>query len=612
MNRYDDNRIPWGRWISTIIGAAFIAGVALLLLGGNALLLLATSILGWVLLVGRMMADSARRVLPALDRTPRAATVVGHREVGDNNSRLTVIDYTAADGTTHRADLADQIADSDADRFPAGTSIRVHAFRDPDLAESVVFLTRDYDDVVRDGYWLNGIWTGQNGENFPAAAGSPFLREKSRWTFAVPEPKPQNTAATPHRLGVRGARILCISAWIVAGLGMAFTGLAGIFTSTANIETGGISFLVCAGIAIGAMAIDIRTADRRGTATGWAWVRLIGIIVGGLGIGELVRTLPFGFDPAVGMWECIVGFGILLIPAAGGLIRRGTGGHTADRDQRQLRQMFVCWLVPPLLFGAMFGIGRVLWIAATPTAPSAGIAIGEVSYFHGDDEVHEVVVVPYKVSPPFAGDGARVAAIDLTDGELLWDEKLDSDPWEGYPVAVTSIRADATLPSIERVQIRTENGAFDFDLEYGDSECHDPVDVQQATCIDEGLGLLADTGAPRWEGVDLYGRQPDGVSLTATGGTVLDPATGLPAGDGFTLAADDSLRLVVDGRTVAYLDDVRNVQQVLTAPSGRVVLLMAGDHEKGVVVIADRTGLTAVTVGERGYIPWPSPFGSEW
>lgn len=81
-----------------------------------------------------------------------------------------------------------------------------------------------------------------------------------------------------------------------------------------------------------------------------------------------------------------------------------------------------------------------------------------------------------------------------------------------------------------------------------------------------------------------------------TGGTVLHPATGEPAGDGFTLeyATDDGIRLLVNDRAVAERDGVSMVQQVLVAPSGRVVLLMADSTgKKGVVVIADRDNLLA-------------------
>lgn len=122
------------------------------------------------------------RPLPALDRTPRAARVMFNADDADGGQTLT-LRYQGVDGEAHDAELADLIDDSWLDRFTPGTTWRVYAFRDPSLANTVVFLTEAHEDVWRDGYKLDGVRLGGEGGPVKPGPGSPFLREGSRWRF---------------------------------------------------------------------------------------------------------------------------------------------------------------------------------------------------------------------------------------------------------------------------------------------------------------------------------------------------------------------------------------------------------------------------------------------
>jgi hypothetical protein len=535
--------------------------------------------------------------------------------VGDSNSRLTIVEYVGTDGERHRADLADGIADESAGEFAGGTEIEVYAFCDPDLADSVDFLTEAHDEVLRDGTWTNGVRFGQSGNHFaPPRPGSPFLADGVKWKFAEPD-KPDEAAASEAKQVKRpqlrrfGARALCVIAWTIAGLAWAITGMSGIGTSTVDVEGGITMFVVSTLVALGAMIADISTSEVRGALSRWALPRFVGIAIGGIGLGELERTLPYGGDPTVGIWECVIGVVLfVMVPIAGGLIRFGTGGATPTRDQRDVRTILAWSLVVPLIVGSVLALGRVNWLVSVTTQPSIGIGIGRVQNFHGTGETHEVVVVPYKVDPFVGSLSARVAAFDLSDGQLLWDEPLHTDAWTGYPVAVTSFEVFDGYDG--DVQVSTEYGTYGFDLEYGDLDCEQPAAATNP-CFDEGQGTLAFTGEPA---SDLYGKHATGVALTDTNGVVVDPVTGEPVGDGFTLAygSNSELQLVVDDQVIDAVDNMQDLRQVLVAPSGRVVLIMREGGSKGTVVIASRTELLTAVVGDRGYVPWPGPFAGNW
>lgn len=59
----------------------------------------------------------------------------------------------------------------------------VYAFRDPELADSVVFLTEAHDEVWRSGWKLDGVRIGGEGGPVKPGPGSPFLRDGSKWEF---------------------------------------------------------------------------------------------------------------------------------------------------------------------------------------------------------------------------------------------------------------------------------------------------------------------------------------------------------------------------------------------------------------------------------------------
>lgn len=123
-----------------------------------------------------------RGPLPALDRTSRAARVLFNTDDAEGAQSITV-QYSGADGDEHEAELADLIDDSWRDRFAPGTTWQVYAFRDSNLADAVVLLTEEHEDVWRDGYKLNGIRLGGEGGPLKPGPGSPFLREGGKWTF---------------------------------------------------------------------------------------------------------------------------------------------------------------------------------------------------------------------------------------------------------------------------------------------------------------------------------------------------------------------------------------------------------------------------------------------
>lgn len=127
-----------------------------------------------------------RMHLPALDRTPRLAVVTANEE----SDAMTgwpglYVTYTGTDGRRHEVHLADHVDDTWLDRFPIGSTWQVYSFRDPALANTVVFLTEAHDDVWRAGIYL---WLGVRGEvrtgQFKKPRpGSPFFGDDSTWTF---------------------------------------------------------------------------------------------------------------------------------------------------------------------------------------------------------------------------------------------------------------------------------------------------------------------------------------------------------------------------------------------------------------------------------------------
>lgn len=126
---------------------------------------------------------ATRGPLPALDRTPRTARVILRTDDADGGQTI-IVEYRGADGEGHDAQLADLIHDSWEDRFGPGSRWQVHAFRDPDLADSVVFLTEAHNEVWRVGYKLDGVRIGGEGGPVKPGPGSPFLRDDSKWRFA--------------------------------------------------------------------------------------------------------------------------------------------------------------------------------------------------------------------------------------------------------------------------------------------------------------------------------------------------------------------------------------------------------------------------------------------
>ncbi|WP_405929119.1 hypothetical protein OG554_22715 [Streptomyces griseus] len=140
----------------------------------------------WAGTIGHSSRRGRNAVLPALDRTPRIAMVT----VNEESDFMTgwpglYVTYRGTDGRQHEVRLADHVDDSWLDRFPAGSTWQVYCFRDPALADTVVFLTEEHGDVWRSGTYL---WLGVRGEVRTGQfrkprPGSPFLGEDSPWRF---------------------------------------------------------------------------------------------------------------------------------------------------------------------------------------------------------------------------------------------------------------------------------------------------------------------------------------------------------------------------------------------------------------------------------------------
>lgn len=128
------------------------------------------------------MSLQTRGPLPALDRHPRTARVLVNEDDSEGGQILT-LRYRGADGCEHDAELADRILDSWRDRFVPDSTWQVYAFRDPDLANVVVFLTEVHDEIWRQGYKLDGVRLGGESGPVKPGPGSPFLREGSKWKF---------------------------------------------------------------------------------------------------------------------------------------------------------------------------------------------------------------------------------------------------------------------------------------------------------------------------------------------------------------------------------------------------------------------------------------------
>ncbi|CKI06670.1 hypothetical protein LTT02_00100 [Mycolicibacterium smegmatis] len=129
------------------------------------------------------MFRATRGPLPALDRTPRTARVVLHADDAEGGQTI-LVEYRDAAGEGHDAQLADVIHESWEKRFSPGSRWQVYAFRDPELTDTVVFLTEVHDDVWRDGWKLDGVRIGGEGGPVKPGPGSPFLRTGSKWEFA--------------------------------------------------------------------------------------------------------------------------------------------------------------------------------------------------------------------------------------------------------------------------------------------------------------------------------------------------------------------------------------------------------------------------------------------
>lgn len=114
----------------------------------------------------RRAEGTTHKPLPALDRTPRTATVVAV------TAHEIQVDYTDATGGVRREHLADLVAGADRDRFTVGSTWQVYGF---EKSRGRCLLTETHDDVQRGGYNLDRLRVRKERQRFPARAGSPIL-----------------------------------------------------------------------------------------------------------------------------------------------------------------------------------------------------------------------------------------------------------------------------------------------------------------------------------------------------------------------------------------------------------------------------------------------------
>ena len=235
-------------------------------------------------------------IMPALDQTPRHGTVVAHRiqSTGDHTSRrVTTIEYRAADGGLHRADLLEELTVESIQTLPPGSPVELYAFQDPQYARTAVFLTEAHDDLMRQG--IGSIrWGVDRSARFAGGpmAGSPYVGSDAGDVFTSPAPADPVPLQKRYRVSARMARILVIIAWIIAGLAMVFSTTSGFGAFSGNTEVGVDVFIAAFGIALGAMFLDGGTATRRGTLARWAALRLIGVTTLGIYVGAIVLLIP--------------------------------------------------------------------------------------------------------------------------------------------------------------------------------------------------------------------------------------------------------------------------------------------------------------------------------
>ncbi|MFI9629946.1 hypothetical protein [Streptomyces sp. NPDC052042] len=152
-----------GREMSWEIWACALAGV-----------ILVSTLVTWI-----SLKRTVSKPLPALDRTPRTATVTHFDDFDGTETPVVWVEYHDAEGDRRTAGLADLIDDSWLERFSPGTQWQVYAFRQPSTR---AFLTEAHDDVVRRGYNLDGVRLGGESGPVRTGPGSPFLH--GNWRFA--------------------------------------------------------------------------------------------------------------------------------------------------------------------------------------------------------------------------------------------------------------------------------------------------------------------------------------------------------------------------------------------------------------------------------------------
>lgn len=133
------------------------------------------------LMIVRRIEATTEKALPALDRSPRTATVVAVHEAprsplrsADGSAYLWMIEVEYADGggTVRRESLADLFAGSALPRVTVGSTWQVYGFVKP---QGRCLLTEAYDELPRAGYNLDQLRISKEQFAFSPRPGSPIL-----------------------------------------------------------------------------------------------------------------------------------------------------------------------------------------------------------------------------------------------------------------------------------------------------------------------------------------------------------------------------------------------------------------------------------------------------
>lgn len=355
--------------------------------------------------------------------------------------------------------------------------------------------------------------------------------------------------------------------------------------------------------------LDFRTAGRRGVLWAWLVLRALAVPVLGLGLGSLVRfwlvtqsgDRPVGWIDSHGgdyAWH-LAGLGALLLaiqPVVAG-VRRVAGAVFGARVAGWPGSPVAKGLAGTIAFaviaaGMLTVVARVRWHIAVDTSASVPSMVAT-----GTIDGREIAAVSYDEDATLRIRAhERVAAFDVTAGELMWDQRIPND--SGIPVTVDAVLLDdrgvflrmdvpagaATWfvldPRTREIEAAAEEGNLQVIDDPGDAAPGIPGDVVQRHV--ERSRHVADDG---YDYVFTDDADIEQVFRYDDESLVINPVTGSPAGQdhGFTLHGTCCRPTVLeaqgeDGQVLWRIEGIdpsaRDV--VAETDSGHVIMLVEG------------------------------------